>query len=119
MAKKLLHIVVAAARPLTLTEINIALGVQPHTKSLKDLQPYRLRSLETSVKDICGLFVKVIDSKVYLIHQTAKEFLMKPSATNPTIENSMWKQSLCPIESNLTLAQSCIYYLLFTASRKN
>jgi hypothetical protein len=111
-AKTILQIVVAAARPLTLDEMDIALAIKSDHKSLKDLEPYRLFSFQTAVKDICGLFVRVIDSKIFLIHQTAKEFLIKDSTTIPTTE--MWKHSLSPIESNLTLANRCIYYLLFT-----
>ena len=115
VAKRILQIVVAATRPLTLDEMDIALAIQPNHKAIEDLEPYRLYSAETTVKDICGLFVKVIDSKIYLIHQTAKEFLTKRSTTaQPATERPAWKQSLCPVESNLTLAKSCIYYLLFT-----
>ena len=110
VAKTILQIVVAAARPLTLEEMDIALAIQPSHKSIEDLKPYRLQPLQGAVKDICGLFVRVIDSKIYLMHQTAKEFLIKCSST--TTEG--WKYSLCPIESSLTLAKSCIYYLLFT-----
>ncbi|KAF8536548.1 hypothetical protein BDD12DRAFT_918318 [Trichophaea hybrida] len=111
-AKIILQIVVAATRPLTLNEMDIALAIRPGHKSIEDLKPNRL-FIQNIVKDICGLFVKIIDSKIYLIHQTAKEFLIKHlSTTIPTTE--MWKHSLCPIESSLTLAKSCIYYLLFT-----
>ncbi|KAF8241787.1 hypothetical protein K440DRAFT_676974, partial [Wilcoxina mikolae CBS 423.85] len=111
-AKTILQIVVAATRPLTLNEMDIALAIRPGHKSIEDLKPNRL-FIQSTVKDICGLFVKIIDSKIYLIHQTAKEFLIKHSTTTiPTTE--MWKHSLCPIESSLTLAKSCIYYLLFT-----
>jgi len=114
-AKRILQLVVAATRPLTLDEMNIALAIQSDHKSIEDLKPYRLYTVETTVKEICGLFVKVIDSKIYLIHQTAKEFLMKrPTTVQAAVERSLWKQSLCPVESNLTLAKSCIYFLLFT-----
>ena len=112
-ARRILQIVIAAARPLTLDEMQIALAIQPDHKSIEDLEPDFLYSIESTVKDICGLFVRVIDSKIYLIHQTAKEFL-KRSTTIPATESSHWKQSLCPIESNLALANICINYLLFT-----
>ncbi|KAA8893229.1 hypothetical protein FN846DRAFT_228488 [Sphaerosporella brunnea] len=114
-AKTILQIVIAAARPLTFDEMNIALAIQSDHKSIEDLESYRLYSAETVVKDICGLFVRAIDSKIYLIHQTAREFLIKePTTTTPTTESSAWKHSLCPIESNLTLSMRCIYYLSFT-----
>ncbi|KAI5842362.1 hypothetical protein BZA05DRAFT_344379, partial [Tricharina praecox] len=113
-AKRILQIVVAATRPLTLDEMDIAQAIQRDHKSIEDLQPCRLYSFESTVKNTCGLFVKVIDSKIYLIHQTAKEFLIKGTATaTSATEITTWKQSLCPIESNLTLAKSCLYFLLF------
>jgi len=93
--------------------MQIALAIQPDHKSIGDLKPHLLFSVESTVKDICGLFVRVIDSKVYLIHQSAKEFLIKRPTTTIPAESSTWKQSLCPIESSLTLAKSCTYYLLF------
>ncbi|KAF8536827.1 hypothetical protein BDD12DRAFT_933421 [Trichophaea hybrida] len=112
-AKTILQIVVAAARPLTLNEMDIALAIRPSHESIEDLKPYRPFSIESTVKEICGLFVRVIDSKIYLIHQTAKEFLINDSTTVPT--TGMWKHSLLPAESSLTIANICIDYLLFTA----
>jgi hypothetical protein len=111
-AKTILQVVVAAARPLTLDEMDIALAIRPGHKSIEELKPYRSFSIESTVKEICRLFVRVIDSKIYLIHQTAKEFLINDSTTVPT--TGMWKHSLLPAESSLTIANICIHYLLFT-----
>ncbi|KAI9855850.1 MAG: hypothetical protein M1813_009369 [Trichoglossum hirsutum] len=106
---KLLHIVVAAFRPLSLEEMNVAFVIKSMDKSHRDLdlEP----SIDKTVKSLCGLFVRVTDSKVYLIHQTAKEFLINSSMS---INPSSWKHSLCLVESNYVLAQICISYLLFT-----
>jgi hypothetical protein len=109
-ARKLLHIVVAAIRPLTLDEINVALSIGPKDRSHDDLdlEP----SIDSTVKDLCGLFVRVIDSKVFLVHQTAKQFLVN----NPDdgLGQGVWKNSLLPMDSDLTVALICIRYLLFT-----
>jgi len=59
------------------------------------------------VKNLCGLFVRIIDSKVYLVHQTAREFLIKGSL--PGYGN--WQYTLCPIDSSFILADICISYL--------
>lgn len=113
-AKTILHIVAAAARPFTLEEMNIALAVRSGHKSIEDLKRYYIHPMGSAVKDLCGHFVRVIDSKIYLVHLTAKEFLIKdPMAPLPS--TGTWKHSLCPVESNFTLARICIYYLLFTA----
>jgi len=117
-AKRLLHIIVAAARPLTLAEMNIALALSPAHRSYNDLKP-DLRPKDRfhdDVRGICGLFVTVIDSKIYLLHQTAKEFLVR-SSTNPLRDlrsGLTWRYSLRPQDSHRILANICICYLLFT-----
>jgi ankyrin repeat protein len=128
-AQKLLHIVVAAARPLTLSEMAVALALQPNGL-YRDLDP----DLETNesfrehVRDLCGLFITIIGSKIYLLHQTAREFLVhdKPSiGVRPATARSKeaplrihdntprWKSSCQPRESHLILCQICIWYLLW------
>jgi hypothetical protein len=109
-ARRLLHIVVAAIRPLSLKEVNVALSIKPSDRSYDDLD--REPSIESTIKDLCGLFVRVVDSKVYLVHQTAMEFLVYNS--NAASVGGVWKHSLDPVKSNLILANICVWYLLFT-----
>ena len=117
-AKKLLHIVVAAVRPLTLQEMNIALAIEEGCKSYEDLDLESEERFKITVRNLCGLFVSVIDSRIYLIHQTAKEFLVvgnNSGLLTAPINNKLgnWKQSLDPGVSNLVIAEVCILYLLF------
>ena len=65
---------------------------------------------EDTVRHLCGLFVSVVDHKVYLIHQTAKEFLLAKTE----MCSGVWKYSIEPAESELIVARTCILYLLFT-----
>ncbi|KAL7905136.1 hypothetical protein GGI35DRAFT_471997 [Trichoderma velutinum] len=74
--KKLLHIVVAAERPLTLAEMDLALAIREHHKSYKDLALRPSSRVRNYIRDLCGLFINVTDEKIYLLHQTAKEFLV-------------------------------------------
>ena len=83
--KKILHIILAAARPLTLSEMALALVLRERHRSNGELElefgaEDRFRE---NVRDICGLFVTIIDSRLYLLHQTAKEFLVQNDTTNP------------------------------------
>lgn len=121
--RRLLHIIVAAARPLTLREMNIALAIDEkleageHCQSCSELDLSSEEHFRDKVRNLCGLFISVIDSKIYLIHQTAKEFLVaKEVAARITsyTESSprLWKHSLKLIESNLILTKICISYLL-------
>ncbi|KAL9076312.1 MAG: hypothetical protein Q9161_001028 [Pseudevernia consocians] len=119
-ARTLLHIVLAATRPLTLKEMNMALNIEKGQKSSEevDLQPDG--TFPAYIKNICGLFVSIVDSKIYLLHQTAKEFLESqggPISSNVTDHNGQmlgpWKHSMEPSASNLVLAKICLIYLLF------
>jgi ankyrin repeat protein len=107
--QKLLHIMIAATRPLTLKEMNIALAIEDH-KCYDDLDLEQETRFESSVRNLCGLFVSIVDQKVYLIHQTAKEFLIAKSH----VLSSGWKHCLDPEESELCMARTCITYLTFT-----
>ncbi|KAH7108965.1 hypothetical protein EDB81DRAFT_769315 [Dactylonectria macrodidyma] len=116
-AKKLLHIIVAAARPLTLVEMDLALALQENHKSYKDLDGRPEERFSRYVRDLCGLFVTITDSKIYLLHQTAKEFLVQKHDPDPRGDHDnqrIWKHSLQPPESHRILCQICIQYLLFT-----
>lgn len=78
---KLLQIVVAATRPLTLEEMHFALSLKETHRSYDDMPAMREDSFREQVRNICGLFVTIIDSEIYLLHQTAREFLVGNSLT--------------------------------------
>jgi ankyrin repeat protein len=133
-ALRLLHLVVGAVRPLTVKEMRMALAVEPtHSEYASlDLEP-EARFAKT-VRNLCGLFVTIIDEKIYLLHQTAKEFLASPAlplkcsesgngTVSPTVHAlpannegvnatfHRWKHSLQPVETNRILLEVCISYL--------
>ncbi|KAH8696324.1 hypothetical protein BGW36DRAFT_428337 [Talaromyces proteolyticus] len=111
-AKRLLHVVVAAGRPLTLKEMNVALALREGHRSFNDLQLKSEERFREIIRDLCGLFVTVIDSRIYLIHQTAKEFLIQNYEYNQvTRQVFQWKGSLWPQDSHRTLFDICIRYL--------
>ncbi|PWW73855.1 hypothetical protein C7212DRAFT_365485 [Tuber magnatum] len=77
-ARRILSMVVAAARPLTLWEMNPAFRIGREHKATKDIgEP--AGGFERIVRNYCGLSVRIIGSKVYLVHQTTREFLIKGS----------------------------------------
>jgi ankyrin repeat protein len=107
--RKLLHLIIAATRPLTLSEMNIALNIEDNHRSYEDIDLETDVRFETTIRNLCGLFVSIIDQKVYLIHQTAKEFLIGESQTI----TGQWKSNFNPAESDLVMTRVCIAYLLF------
>lgn len=115
-ARKLLHIVVAATRPLTLLEMNIALTVCRNHRSYKGLNLKLEERFREYVRDLCGLFVAIIDSKIYLLHQTAKEFLVQDGREDRRVSNKnqfKWKSSLRTRDSHRILSHICIRHLRF------
>ncbi|KAI0860610.1 hypothetical protein F4860DRAFT_503931 [Xylaria cubensis] len=81
-AKKILQIIVAADRPLLLTEMAAVLAFRGETHRCHedlDRDILSLDRLYTAIRETCGLFVVVQDSQVYLLHQTAREFLVQVS----------------------------------------
>jgi hypothetical protein len=120
LAKKLLNIVIAAKRPLTLSEMNVALFIDDTITSEAELESVLVpqNSFKSMVKDLCGLFITVLDSKIYLIHQTAKEFLLQPEETKLRPVNHVssrpriWKNSVCLSTAANVLGKACLQYLL-------
>ncbi|KAI4246671.1 MAG: hypothetical protein LQ352_006335 [Teloschistes flavicans] len=107
-AKKLLHIILAAVTPLSIQEINVAMALEEQSKVYKDLELWAPELAAEIIKHTCGLFVSVVDSKVYLIHQTAREFLVGHKHED---EQKGWRRSFHPAQSNLILAEICIWFL--------
>ncbi|KAI1077965.1 hypothetical protein F5B20DRAFT_549960 [Whalleya microplaca] len=108
--KILLQIVLAAARPLTLDEANVALTLalskdrfESHTELLSDRWP--TEHFRSVVRNLCGLFISVHDSKLYFIHQTAREFLVDSEP------RGQWQGCLSMSEAHSTVSLACLHNL--------
>jgi ankyrin repeat protein len=107
--RKILQIIVGARRPLTTQEMAMALGIalspRSQTAAEAGINPARLAK---RIRQLCGLFVFINNSKLYLIHQTAREFLInRDSASSP---NSIYTFEQTDAEK--LMSQVCIRYLL-------
>ena len=126
--RNILQMIVAARRPLTLQEMSIALLLLEYQPPYKDLAD-EIESKEGTwaiIRDFCGLLVIRVDDRLYLLHQTVREFLV---ATGPDINNQnqksqdtpdsrtitphsyLWKHSIDLTDANSVLAEACISYL--------
>lgn len=108
--KLILGIVVSARRPLTIGEMAIALGLATAAtiRSVSDLS-IREDHLRDNIRQWCGLFLFFDDSRIYLIHQTAKEFLIRN--VYEAIPSNGWKYSLDLTGVERTMAEVCIQLL--------
>ena len=105
--KQILGIVVGARRPLTVVEMALALDLDssdPKTSADLTIDKDHVRR---NIRQWCGLFVSVYNSEIHLIHQTAKEFLLRQS--HPMASNQFhWKSCLNNINIDLIMARICI-----------
>lgn len=110
--EKLLHVVVGAERPLTTEEINVVMHINVDytgTQSFKHAPLEDAHDYPAILRSLCGLFIRIEGGKVYLIHQTAKEFLVETQSEKR--KEIFWKHCLQPDTSHRLLAEACISYL--------
>ncbi|KAJ0420674.1 hypothetical protein BJY00DRAFT_132266 [Aspergillus carlsbadensis] len=111
IAKKILQITAGAKRPLTIQEMAIALGIATTTPDHRHSESgisLDSQILGDKIRRLCGLFVFIQNSKVYLIHQTAHEFLIKSKFT--TCPSERWYLDLVNVDAMMT--SICARYLL-------
>jgi hypothetical protein len=107
--KIFLQIMLAATRPLTLDEANFALTLatqRPEPKRHSDADLWPTSNFQSTVTNLCGLFVSIYDSRVSFIHQTAREFLTDSE------QDGNWKGHFNMRQSHSTMSRSCLLYLL-------
>ncbi|KAH6705269.1 hypothetical protein BKA61DRAFT_146641 [Leptodontidium sp. MPI-SDFR-AT-0119] len=116
-ARRVLCLILAAERPLTLKEMNIALEILDMKErgdkctSEDDLELDNEESFRKKIENLCGLFVSILGQKIYLIHQTAKEFLTNNNGNTNPRSPSCWKHTFTVETSHLEALKACLWYL--------
>lgn len=114
--RKILQIIVAARRPLTIREMAAALEIaNPNARTVMQVVINR-HEFGEKMRRLCGLFVFINDRKLYLIHQTAREFLITTS-NNTTVVDFHWK--FTPDEMEVEMTRICVKYLLMLETQGN
>ncbi|OCL09319.1 hypothetical protein AOQ84DRAFT_404825 [Glonium stellatum] len=117
-ARWILSLILAAERPLTLAEMSLALEILliknsgQKCASEDDLELEPQEAFRLKLKSLCGLFVNIVDQKIYLIHQTAKGFLIRKSGSTNPCNPSNWRHTFTPETSHLEALKACVWYLL-------
>jgi ankyrin repeat protein len=115
--RRALAMILAASRPLTLAELNLALEVKETTRSTQDLDLEEENNFKSRLRSWCGLFVSVHHGKVYFLHQTAREFLLAdPLHFTPISQGMQWRHSITIQDAHRVLAECCVRYLSFLNS---
>jgi ankyrin repeat domain-containing protein 50 len=105
--RRMLSIVVAAIRPLSLEEINFAFNIEEENEDIDevDLELH----VERMVRSVSALFVRIIDSKVFLVHQTGRKFLLTLGKEEG--HGQGWKHSLGLSSCHLLMTRICMRYI--------
>ncbi|KAK8079722.1 FabD/lysophospholipase-like protein [Apiospora hydei] len=149
--RKLFSIILAATEPLTVGQLSIALAVipehdalgvlaakpfRPGPESLDDLEYDIVYPFENHIRAIGGHFIRIIQDKVYFVHETAREFLLRPKQQQEEIPEpqpadsdfeeitlfeaemesslppqSAWQQSFSSAPCHAHLLDICVTYL--------
>lgn len=103
-ARKLLSLVLAATRPLSVEELSIALAIKPEFDtfekaagrrkptdySFSDIEDDLVYPFENHIKALCGHFIRVIRNKIYLVHETARDFLLETQEATMNENDEVW-----------------------------
>jgi hypothetical protein len=117
MVRKTLSIILAAERPLTLSEMNVALNMESTTQSIDDLDLEQDLRFQSRLRSLCGLFVSIYRGRVYFLHQTAREFLLADMPSSAAIlAKPGWHQCITVQDAQHVLASVCVRFLSFFSS---
>jgi ankyrin repeat protein len=117
MVRKALSIILAASRPLTLSEMNIAVNIDYTSQSIYDLDLEDDEDFKRRLRSWCGLFVSIHQGNIYFLHQTAREFLLADLASPTTVSSELhWHHSITTRQAHAVLAELCVLYLNFLNS---
>ena len=107
---RLLNLALASSRPLRLHEIDIAFTIAADDKSEDAVWSNHQPSMARTIQGILGPLVRISEDEVSLVHQSAKDFLLR--LASPPGDPLFNHFSINPSTAAQTLASSCIYYLL-------
>ena len=110
LAVKILHILVGSSRYLTLQEFGIVLAVDNSHRTVAEVEADCQPSISRTIQGILGPLVRISESKVSLVHQSAKEFLVKLGTRSENPLSSIY--GVDQGKASLILASSCVSYLL-------
>jgi ankyrin repeat protein len=109
--KLILQIIVGARRPLAVSEMALALGLatskQHRTSTNAQIDPVHLGK---QLRHWCGLFVFVNQSRIYLIHQTAREFLIarRDHGHSKSLTHDTWRHCVQQAEVEQMMTTICM-----------
>ncbi|KAI1402880.1 hypothetical protein F4819DRAFT_260972 [Hypoxylon fuscum] len=113
-ARKAFLILLAAKRPLTIEEMQVAMNTNVEFTYFDDLDLEDNDDFQLRLREMCGLFISVHQGTVYFFHQTAREFLLsRHSNASEAQEPQTSSASFTMHEAEVKMAEACIGFLCF------
>ncbi|KAM7192205.1 hypothetical protein V8F33_008479 [Rhypophila sp. PSN 637] len=109
-ACRLLKLILGCSRHLTLDEINIAFSIEASHEKVADLKPNLQINMDRTLRNVLGPLIRISKSKVLLVHQSAKEFILQQAGGNEAVATEI--RSIRAEDCTLAVATACINYLL-------
>ncbi|KAJ5740279.1 hypothetical protein N7493_000151 [Penicillium malachiteum] len=116
VVRRVLSIILAASRPITVSEMNIALNVNDQLTCIHNLDLEGNDDFRVGLRTVCGLFISIHHDKIYFLHQTAREFLLADVVSLVHHDSSSgsdlkWEKSITSQYAHYVLAEICVVYL--------
>ena len=113
LARQLFQLVLAAVRPLEVEELNVALALVRNAaaRSYQDIDLSSSEHFATRMRNVCGLFLQIFNNRVYLYHQTAREYLLQHETHEQ--HSYSWQHTFNLTESHRLMLEACINLLMF------
>lgn len=117
LARTLLHFLVGSSRPLTLEEMRIIEAIKSHHHTLADIDEEAQPNIQETIEGVLGPLIRIWDSRIYLVHQSLKEFLTTLSTKTENPLSVLY--GVDPCKASLLLGEACVKYLLLDDFRKD
>ncbi|KAF5688820.1 ankyrin repeat-containing protein [Fusarium circinatum] len=112
VVRRVLCVLLAAQRPLTVSEMNVAINIDYGLQSLDELDIETDEDFKVSLRSWCGLFVSIYQDRIYFLHQTAREFLLANLNSDAPISPQLhWHRSISSQDAHVVLTELCVLYL--------
>ena len=110
MASTLLKLILGSSRPLISDEINIAFTIDPSHRTAANVTSSCQIAMLYTLQAVLGPLVRISDSRVTLVHQSAKEFILHRISSGSTLPPAI--RAIDTEGCALVVASACIEYLL-------
>ncbi|KAL8290972.1 hypothetical protein RB600_006444 [Gaeumannomyces tritici] len=112
---RVLSVIAASRRALTLDKIDVALAVRSDDSLVSQVQQRCQFDIARRLYAVCGPFIRIGNGTVSFIHQTAAEFLVRsPDVPRSPVDGGVYRYKACldVVGVNRCLAEICVVYLV-------